>query len=508
MTVDPIATQHRDKRTPPDRHIVIVGAGIAGIGMAITLRRNGIDNFTVLERAGDIGGVWRDNVYPGVGADVPSFSYQFSFEKNPGWSRLFPKGEEIKRYLDRCVEKYDIARHIELGTEVLERRWSEGERVWYVHTNHGEFTSRYVISALGPFVNPRTPSIPGLEDFTGIVMRSQQWDHRQDLTARRVAVIGTGASAVQLVPKVAETAAHLTVFQRRPIHVLPKLDIPVPGPLQRVIAAVPGSQDVLRLAFTAQVEVLLVAVAAYGKSVAPLARGLSAASRALLFAQVRDPGLREKLTPDYDFGCKRPSVSNAWYRTFTRDNVSLVTEPIDHVTSTGVRTVDGAEHPVDVLVLATGFHFAHEPINYRISPVQTSDGFDLAEFFETEALQSYEGVSLPQLPNAFSLFGPYSWSGGSYHVMVETQANHIIRVLREAERRGADRVAVRPEANARFLEFVRARADNSLLAISNCASANSYYFDHHGDFSSLRPTSGLQAWWTSRTFPLDDYAYN
>lgn len=140
--------------------------------------------------------------------------------------------------------------------------------------------------------------------------------------------------------------------------------------------------------------------------------------------------------------------------------------------------------------------------------MQTSDGFDLADFFETEALQSYEGVSLPQLPNAFSLFGPYSWSGGSYHVMVETQANHIIRVLREAERRGADRVAVRPEANARFLAFVRARADNSLLAISNCASANSYYFDHHGDFSSLRPTTGLQAWWTSRTFPLDDYAYN
>ncbi|MFC8045413.1 flavin-containing monooxygenase [Nocardia sp. NPDC057353] len=496
-----------EPRTTPDRAIVIIGAGIAGIGMAILLRRNGIEDFTVLERADDIGGVWRDNTYPGVGADVPSFSYQYSFEKNPNWSRLFPKGEEIKAYLDHCVRKYDIARHIEFGTEVLERHWDEDARVWHLRTSGGEFTSRYVISALGPFVNARTPAIPGLDDFTGTVMQSQHWDHDRDLTGLRVGVVGTGASAVQLVPHVVEDAAHLSVFQRRAIHVLPKLDLPVPEPVQRALAGVPGAQNVLRYAFTAQVEALLVAVAAYGRSVAPLARGLSATSRALLRTQVSDAGLRAALTPDYDFGCKRPSVSNAWYRTFARDNVTLVTDAIERVTATGIRTADGAEHPLDVLVLATGFHFAHEPVNYRISPVRTSDGFDLAEFFEHEPLQSYEGVSLPQLPNAFSLFGPYSWSGGSYHVMVETQANHIIRVLREAGRRGAERVAVRPEANARFLEFVRARARNSLLAISNCAPAGSYYFDHHGDFSSLRPTTGLQAWWTSRTFPLDDYTY-
>lgn len=491
----------------PDRRLVIVGAGISGIGMAITLRRNGIDDFTVLERGDDIGGVWRDNVYPGVGADVPSFSYQFSFEKNPRWSRLFPKGSEIKEYLDHCVGKYDIARHLELGTEVLERHWSEEDRWWYVRTNRGEFTCRYLISALGPFVNARTPEIPGLADFAGTVVRSQHWDRDLDLRGRRVAVIGTGASAVQLVPVVAEEAAHLTVFQRRPIHVLPKLDVPIPPPVQRAIESVPLAQSVLRLGFSAQVEMLLVAVAAYGRTVAPLARGLAATGQALLRYQVRDPELRDKLTPDYDFGCKRPSISNDWYRTFTRDDVDLVTERIDRLTPTGIRTADGAHHDIDVLVLATGFHFAHEPVNYRRAPVTTSDGFDLADFFEAEPLQSYEGVSLPQLPNTFSLFGPYSWSGGSYHLMVENQATHIVRVLREAERRGAERVAVRPEANARFLAFVRSRAQSSLLAISNCAPANSYYFDHHGDFSSLRPTTGLQAWWASRHFPLDDYTY-
>ncbi|MGV9408383.1 flavin-containing monooxygenase [Nocardia sp. NPDC003693] len=507
MTAETAPRGTRSRSVRPDRHIVVIGAGLSGVGMAITLRRKGFTDFVVLERGNDVGGVWRDNVYPGVGADVPSFSYQFSFEKNPRWSRLFPKGWEIKQYIDHCVEKYDIGPHIELGTEVLERRWSEEDRLWHLRTNRGEITARFVIGALGPFVNARTPTIAGLDDFTGTVMQSQHWDHDCDLEGKRVAVIGTGASAVQLVPVVAEHAKHLTVFQRRPIYVLPKLDVPIPAPVQRAIEAVPGAQSALRLAFTAQVEVLLVAVAAYGTSVAPLARGLAATSRALLFAQVRDPEIREKLTPDYDFGCKRPSVSNAWYRTFARDNVSLVTESIERITPRGIRTKDGTEHDIDILVLATGFHFAHEPINYRRAPISTSDGFDLADFYENEPLQSYEGVSLPQLPNAFTLFGPYSWSGSSYHLMVENQANHIARVLIEAKSRGADRVAVRAEANARFLRFVRSRAQSSLLAVSNCDSANSYYFDHHGDFSSLRPTTGLQAWWTSRTFPLDDYTY-
>jgi cation diffusion facilitator CzcD-associated flavoprotein CzcO len=231
------------------------------------------------------------------------------------------------------------------------------------------------------------------------------------------------------------------------------------------------------------------------------------ACRAFLFTQVRDAELRRKLTPEYGFGCKRPSVSNTYYSTFTRANTELVTDPIERITAAGILTADGVERPIDTLVLATGFRLSHDPENYRKAPVTGSDGFDLADFFEHEPLQAYEGVSLPQLPNTFMIFGPYSWTGSSWHVMVEMQSHHAVRVITEARRRGATRAAVTPEANARFLSFVRRRSQNSLLYTNNCATANTYYFDHHGDFSLLRPTTAIEAWWSSRRFSLDDYAY-
>ena len=495
--------------TALDHETVIIGAGLGGIGAGIALKRAGLDDFVVLERADDVGGTWRENTYPDIGVDVPSFAYQFSFEKNPYWSRVFPKGAEVKRYIDHCADKYGVRPHIRLNSEVTRREWDGDTHTWltFVGKRRKPIRSRWVIAALGAFVNPRPPGIPGLEDFERKLVRSQAWDHEYEFAGKRIGVIGTGASAVQLIPPLGEVAQRLYVFQRRPIWVFAKADPEIPGIVQQVFRHVPGVQEAVRLGASALVELGLVGISLYGRRIAPLSQGPALACRAYLRTQVADPELRAKLTPEYGFGCKRPAMSNTYYRTFTRENCELVTDPIERVTATGIRTADGIERELDALVLATGFRLSHEPENYRASPVHGPDGFDLADFVEREPLQAYEGVSLPQLPNSFSIFGPYSWTGSSWHVMVETQSHHAVRVMQEARRRGATMVAVSQDANDRFHRFVSERAKGTLHYSNNCSSSNSYYLDHHGDFSLLRPTTALEAWWASRNFPLDDYEY-
>jgi cation diffusion facilitator CzcD-associated flavoprotein CzcO len=364
-----------------------------------------------------------------------------------------------------------------------------------------------VISAVGAFVDPKTPDIPGVDDFAGKVITSQEWDHDYDLNGKRIAVIGTGSTAVQLIPPVARQASQLYVFQRRAIWVAPKGDYKIPERVQKVFARFPKVQKAAMLALSAVVETALVGTVLHGQRLTFLSTVPMRYCERHLKKQVKDPELRRKLTPTYGFGCKRPSISNVYYPTFERPNVELVTDPIERITPTGVRTADGEEREIDVLVLATGFLLSNNPESYRRSPVRGRDGFDLADFIEQEPLQAYEGVSIPRLPNSFSVFGPYSWTGSAWHMMVESQSRHIVRVLEEAARRDATVVEVRQEANDRFMKFVRGRAATALPLGASCATANSYYQDHHGDFSLARPTSSLQAWRSSKNFPLDDYSY-
>jgi cation diffusion facilitator CzcD-associated flavoprotein CzcO len=487
--------------------VVIIGAGFGGIGAAIALKRAGIDDFVVLERADALGGTWQANTYPDVGVDVPSYAYQFSFEKRP-WSRVFAKGAEVREYVEHCAEKYGVRPHVHFRTEVVGREWDEAARAWTVRLGDGtRLVSRYVISAVGAFVEPRDPGIPGLEDFTGKVIRSQAWDHDYDLTGKRVAVIGTGASAVQIIPQVARLAARLHVFQRRPIWLFAKPDRRLSARERWLLEHVPGLQALVHLTMSAVLELFIVGTVVFGRRVPLLTRVPEHACRAFLRSQVRDPELRRKLTPDYGFGCKRPAMSNHYYRAFTKPTTELVTEPIERITATGVRTADGREREIDVLVLATGFLLSTDPEAYRGSPVTGRDGLDLAQLMERESLQAYEGVSVPGLPNAFSIFGPYSWTGASWHVMVETQSHHVVRVLEEARRRGATAVEVRPEAVDRFMRFVRHRTAQALPLSPRCDASGTYYRDHHGEVTLLRPTSSLQAWAASRRFPLDDYEY-
>ena len=491
----------------PDHEVAIIGAGLSGLGMGAALRRAGVDDFVILERAGDVGGTWRDNTYPGIGVDIPTFAYQFSYELKPDWSRVFAKGEEVKSYIDDYVLKYDLGKHVRFHSEVMARTWDEEHHLWRLKVNGGEVTARFVVSAIGAFVDPKPCGVAGLDDFEGTTIHSARWDHDADLTGKRVAIVGTGASAVQIVPSIAREVAQLDVYQRTPIWVGPKFDPPIPSWIQTLFRRVPLTQRITHAIATAIIEFVLIFLVIYYRPMRFAGRWIETSNRRFLKKSVRDPELRRKLMPDYGMGCKRPSVSNHYLRAFNRDDVELVTDSIERVTPGGIRTVDGRERPVDVLVLATGFRMASDPENYRRTPVRGRNGFDLASHYTENRLKAYEGISMPGLPNHFMIFGPYGWTGASWHVLVETAARHITRVIRECRERGATAVEVTPEATDRFHALIEKRMSHSLFFSNNCGTANSYYFDHHGDVPFLRPTSGRQAHRASRSFPLDDYSY-
>ncbi|GAB17236.1 putative flavin-containing monooxygenase [Gordonia effusa NBRC 100432] len=492
----------------PDHKVAIIGAGFGGLGVGIGLLGKGIDDFVILERADGVGGTWLANSYPDVAVDVPGIIYQFSFEKNPNWSRTFPKGAEVRAYIEGLVEKYQLDAHLRFGHDVVAREWDEDNQWWNLSiAGAGTLTAKYVVTALGAFVEPRTPDIEGLETFEGKVIQTQRWDHEYDFTGKRVAVIGTGATSVQLVPQLAQMGEHLDVYQRRAIWVFAKPDFPIPAVVRTAFGFAPILQSLIRGVVAAAVEVGLVGVTVYGKQVAPLTLIPNWACRAFLFTQVRDRALRKKLTPNYGFGCKRPSVSNIYYKTYTRDDVELVTDPIARVTPTGIETRDGIHRPIDVLVTATGFEMSQSPEPFRRRPVRGRDGFDLADFYENNRAKAYEGVCMPQLPNHFMVFGPFAWSGSSWHVMVENAIRIITRLIGETERRGATSVAVSERANDEFFEFISERGKETLMHGKACIGANSYYIDKHGDFGFLRPTTAYQSTKASKTFPLSDFDF-
>lgn len=492
----------------PDHRLAIIGAGLSGIGMGIALRRAGIEDFVIFERAGDIGGTWRDNVYPGIAVDVPAQAYQFSYELNPGWSRVFARGEEVKAYVDHCADRYGIRPFVRLDADVRARTWDEDAHLWRLDVNGEEVTARYVVSAIGPFVEPKEPGIEGVADFTGTLLRSASWDRGFDAAGKRVAVVGTGASAVQIVPRLARHAARLDVYQRTPIWVGPKLDPPTPGIVKALYRRVPGVQRVVHRVATDLVEAgLVTGVVEYHRLKWASAFTKVLAREIFYRQQVPDAALRAKLTPDYDIGCKRPAVSNTYLRTFTRDHVELVTDPIERITPGGIRTADGTERDVDAIVLATGFHLAFDPEPFEHRPVRGRDGLDLAALYRERTPGSYESVSMPGLPNHFMIFGPYGWTGGTWHQLVEVASRHIIRVVREAERRGATAVEVRREAAEAWTAMAEEKLSHSLWREGNCATANSYYFDRHGNTAFLRPTSSRAAFAAAASFPLDDYVY-
>ncbi|MBW8482454.1 flavin-containing monooxygenase [Actinomadura parmotrematis] len=490
----------------PDHEVLVVGAGFSGLCVGIHLLRAGVRDFAIVDAAPGVGGVWRHNTYPGVAVDVPSATYCYSFEPNPGWTRAFAPGAEVRAYAEHCADKYRLRPHLRLNTRVEAAAFDAAADVWRVRTPAGEITARFLVSAVGPLDQPKDPDIPGLADFAGAVVHTARWDHGLDLAGRRVAVVGTGASGLQVIPEIAGRAAHLDVYQRTPIWVFPKVDFAIPAPVRALLRAAPPVGRLVRLATAAASEAIMVLGIVHYRRAPFLVRAVEAVCRAHLRRQVPDRRLRRALSPRYAFGCKRPSFSNRYYPTFLRDDVELVTAGIERITPGGIVDRDGVERPADVLVLATGFRTleigAMPPF-----PVTGLGGVELGAFWDEHRYQNYEGLAVPQAPNFWLMNGPYSVTGASWFSILEAGATHTVRCITEARRRRATRAAVRQGPHDAFTADMRRRMKGTILAQPSCASSRSYYFDRHGDAPYVRPQSGLYVWRRSRTFDLDDYEF-
>lgn len=403
------------------QRVAVIGAGFAGLCMAIRLRRAGIDDFTVFEKADDLGGVWRDNTYPGAGCDVPSALYSYSFAQHGRWSRSFPPQREILAYLHRCAEKYDLARHLRLGVEVTAARYDESAEAWTLTTSDGdEHVARVLVSGVGQLNRPRYPDVPGLRTFTGTSFHSARWRHDHDLTGRRVAVIGTGPSAVQFVPEVARQAAKLYVFQRSANWVIPKPDR-AHGP---VALGLLDKAAPLRLALRGMIYLRAETVVYWAIQGRRRGKLLEWVSRRHLKSQVTDPALRAKLTPDFPMGCKRVLISDDWYPALSRENVELVTEPVSRVIRTGIDTDDGRHRSVDTIIYGTGF-LATEFL--RPMEIVGRGGVRLHDVWKDGAA-AYLGVTVPGFPNMYMLYGPGTNLGHNSIIhMIESQAEYVLR---------------------------------------------------------------------------------
>lgn len=457
---------------------LIIGTGFAGLCAAIQLKEAGFEDLILLERADTVGGTWRDNHYPGCACDVQSHLYSFSFEPNPNWSRMFAPQPEILAYLRHCADKYDVHRHVRFNRNATRIAWDDDSSTWTVDTDRGEqWTANNVITAIGGLSTPAIPDIEGLDGFAGPVFHSADWDHDVDLRGKRVAVIGTGASAIQFVPQIAPEVGHLSLFQRTPPWVVPKPDRPISKAEQTLFKRVPAAQQAMRSAIYAQLE-----SRAAGFVVNPRLLKLGERmARSHLRRQVPDRALRAKLTPDYALGCKRVLISNDYYPALGRDNVDVVTDGITRVTPTGVRTADGRLHKADVIILGTGFK-AQRPFGRGL--LIGRGGQDIWDAW-SDRLSAYCGVSVAGFPNFYMLTGPNSGLGhNSMIYMIESQVNLVVDALYRKRQHAWRSIEVTPQAQAAFLDEVDAKSGASVWSGGGC---HSWYLDAQGRNTTLWP---------------------
>ncbi|CAA0093542.1 Baeyer-Villiger monooxygenase [Zhongshania aliphaticivorans] len=435
--------------------VAIIGTGFGGLGMAYYLKKSGIDNFLVLEKGEDVGGVWRENTYPGAGCDVPSHFYSWSFEPHYPWQYRYGKHYEIKEYMRFVSRKYDIYSHIKFKQKVIAANFDEQRAVWVIHSASGEiYEADILISAVGQLHRPSIPNIPGQDKFKGTSFHSATWNHDFDMSGKQVAVIGTGASAVQFVPEIAKRVEKLHVFQRSPGWVGPKVEKAFSGWQRWLLDHIPLIHDIDRLRIFLLTEALGYAYRGHRWA----ERLLTVMSKLQLRIQVKDPDLRARLTPDYPIGCKRLLLTTEWLRALTRQNVNVVTEGITEITAEGVRGEDGVLHKVDAIVYGTGFAATE-----FLAPMQvTGKNGELLHERWAKGANAYLGMAVSGFPNFFTLYGPNSNLGsGSIVYMLERQQRYLAKLLIDRRDRSWDVIDVQEKHHLKFNEEIRKRSEGS-----------------------------------------------
>lgn len=485
------------ERALPDHvHTLVVGAGFGGIGLTATLLRDdpGAD-VLVIERADDVGGTWRDNTYPGCACDVPSALYSYSFAPEPDWRFAYGRQAEIHAYLRRVAADTGVTRRTVFGCELLDATWDHRTCRWRVRTTRGDLSATVLVAATGALSAPRLPDVPGLDSFAGTAFHSATWNHDCDLTGKRVAVIGTGASAIQFVPEIVDRVQHLTVFQRTAAWVLPKHDRPM-TPFERgLFRAVPATQKLVRGAIYTQKEGYVV-----GMSHALwLLRLFQRRAEAYLRGQVPDAALRATLTPSFTLTCKRILLSNDWLRTMTRSDVTVVPSGLAEVTATAVVDDTGRAHPVDVVIFATGFNPTEPPIARHI---RDADGRTLADYWDGSP-SAHLGTTVHGFPNLFLMYGPNTNLGHSSIVyMLESQAAYIADAVRVMAAEGAVAAEVTATAQRRFNDELDPQLERTVWNSGGC---HSWYLDRNGRNSVMWPTFTWRFRKRTKTFDVENY---
>ncbi len=461
----------------PDYQIIVIGTGFSGLGMGIALKKAGINSFTILEKADDVGGTWRDNHYPGCACDVQSHLYSFSFEPNPNWSRMYAPQPEIKKYLQHCARKYGLLSHIQFGQQVKQAVYEEDYKLWRIETAAGKtLTARVVVGGMGGLSTPAYPNIKGLNKFKGVKFHSQDWQHDYALEGKRVAVIGTGASAIQFVPQIVPKVAHLDLYQRTPPWIMPKPDRDITSAERTLFKLAPKSQEAIRNAIYLQLESRVL-----GFVLNPRVMKLpELQARRHIRQAIKDPVLRKKVTPDYAFGCKRVLISNDYLPSLAQPNVDVITHGIKEVRANSIIGDDGVERPIDAIIFGTGFK-AQDPIPR--GAIFGKGGVDLLDTWK-EGAQAYLGSTMSGFPNLFLLMGPNTGLGHSSMVfMIESQVAYVMDFLKQMNKHGWKEVDVKADQQQRFNDDLQNKLGSAVWS----TGCKSWYVNDSGKNTTLWP---------------------